>query len=232
MVNNKGTMTIKGGSFKATTKNASSFFGTLVYNSGTLKITKGTFTSTAGQHLFNCGSLTISGGTFKASGNYIDSLSAVIVNSDGTAVIKGGQFTSVDCSSIILDWQGKGVKISGGTFTNKKGKGIATLGGNITISGGTFKSTDNCVESYLYEDMNGNYFYGQVIISNGTFTASGSKAVMLYASGGAAITVTGGSFTGSSAYKYAQIKDDYTGKTGKVTISGGTFNVKYGEYTE
>jgi len=113
---NCGTLTVKGGTFKAG-KNAA------VHNKGVLKISKGTFSTSlplkndeeptsSGALILNYkdkGRITVSGGTFTAAVN--------VFFNGGSLTIKDGTFTSREASAL---WNVHApAVITGGTFHTK-----------------------------------------------------------------------------------------------------------------
>ncbi|MCC8047255.1 MAG: hypothetical protein LIP12_17500 [Clostridiales bacterium] len=229
IIDNSGTLTISGGTFTKRVWSMQWF----VVNTGKMTISGGEFVS-SGYSILNStqGKLTITGGTFSGDGEYTESFAGLIYNygSGATIVIKDGTFTTESGAPCIANEIGK-TTIYGGTFVNKDSNYycIYATGGwedeesVISIKGGTFKSAGDMIRAR----------YGATVkISGGTFKTTGNKSIVLYTWNGGKIKVTGGSFTGKKAYKYAQVTDSTRYGKAKVTISGGTFNTKYGEYTE
>lgn len=200
MIENSGSLTIKGGTYNSARNMA-------VLNRGTLNITGGSFT-TARKSGEDCcirndasGKVTITGGTFRARGQVLKNL-----GSKATMTLKGGKFLCDEGDSI---WnEGKAV-ISGGTYI------YVDNCGTMTINGGTITRLIYCC---------GN---GKVTINNVTINqdkGGGPDQAMLLVDGQngakATINVRKGSFTSKKGYLYS-----YYGK-GKITINEKNCKIK------
>lgn len=200
MIENSGSLTIKGGTYNSAQNMA-------VLNRGTLKITGGSFT-TARKSEDDCcirndasGIVTITGGTFRACGQVLRNLGL-----KAKMTLKGGKFL---CDAGDSIWNvGKAV-ISGGTYV------YVDNCGTMTINGGTITRLIYCC---------GN---GKVTVNNVTINqdkGGGSEQAMLLVDGQggakATINVKKGSFTSRNGYLYS-----YYGQ-GKITINESNCKIK------
>ncbi|MCD7744597.1 MAG: hypothetical protein LUI13_04810 [Lachnospiraceae bacterium] len=250
MTTNAGKLTVSGGTFNIAetalaledgTNDLYYYAKAIFTNTGTLKISKGTFTTPTCRILTNSGTTTISSGTFKCTYDGFDEQGQLVNIKKGKLTIKGGTFSAkcavlsaADSSStvisgkttfkttasyaLILVTEKAKVKIKKGSFklSGKNSYSSVILSyskGTVSISGGTFTSGGTLVR------MGGS---GKVNISGGTFKTT-KKYPMLIAQK-STIKVSGGKFTASKGYSY-QLDG------GKVSIgSGASVKSKYGVY--
>lgn len=217
---NCGTLTVKGGTFKAG-KNAA------VHNKGVLKISKGTFSTSlplkndeeptsSGALILNYkdkGRITVSGGTFTAAVN--------VFFNGGSLTIKDGTFTSREASAL---WNVHApAVITGGTFISK-GDWATVLNdsdkmgkGKVTIKKGSFTSANMVLECWSNSVLTIN---GGAFKTTSTYDPNGKRPLML-AFNTSKIVVNGGTFTAKKTYLY------YQDKGASVKLNGGTFHTKY-----
>lgn len=236
-VSNAGTMTIKKGTFSnvkltyekwntlmselTVTTISDRYAYSVIQNSGTLKISGGTFKSTYLGLIYNTGAVTISGGTFKP-GTYWEYPAITNMTKTATMKISGGTFTS--SGDLLYNDVKASLTITKGTFSST-GWHFISNSGTMKISSGTFTQKEQSMRS-IY-----NSGTGSMTISGGTYKLS------IAISNLGTAKITGGTFKPyTSSYSYdlysidtygsyitdesGNITDTYYGKT---TISGGKF---------
>ncbi|MCC8045390.1 MAG: carbohydrate-binding domain-containing protein [Clostridiales bacterium] len=245
----KGTLTIRNGKIVQAGPACGSNYtvtSTVVKIASNAKVTilSGTYRG----EIINKGTMTISGGTFTNAGTTTSegyTLYGDILNNSGTMTIKGGTVKqSSDCATYGINVTNLAVntgtmKISGGTFSAIGTGGSVLNKGTLTITGGDFSKTGE-VSSYAYGALDNE---GTLTIKKGTFTADTELSHALYSSGGK-VVISGGTFTGNSAYgvvyfadttatiKEGTIKGNYEfarhlfiAYNSTIKITGGTFKV-------
>lgn len=193
---------------KQTDSNSSSEYNAIWTNNGMLL--KGTVNATTNANYgyalgAQSGAITLeSGAVVSASGGW----RAVFCN-DGALVIKGGKLTASDPTDAAV--QANGVSVSGGELkVTASGTGLYLPSGNVTISGGTVNITSTNSNAIYAESSKA----GEIVISNGTLTAS-SSSVALW--GYNDIEISGGTVTAVSSGDTAIYSN-----AGDMTVSGGT----------
>jgi hypothetical protein len=189
----------------------------VIYNAGTgtLTISGGSVTSSAGHAVYNStlGALTVSGGTISSS----NSLSSAVFNStSGALTISGGTLSSSN-AAVFNNTNGRLI-ISGGTLTGTGSVQTLYNGfGEVTISGGRVESTANRAISMSSAN-------GKITISGNAVITSGGGTdlpTIWLRSEDTELTMTGGEVrqTGTANNSTA-IFVDATGVM--VNITGGT----------
>ena len=175
--------------------------------------------------------VTINDGVFTGKDN------AVVIfngsNRDGEAnevTINGGTFKGeiqsegyIACG-IYAPWKDK-ITVNGGTFDIKGGAGIVARAGNVTITGGEFKTTTNTT----VENGVGKVGDSRVVVPCSALVFD-SAAAYPALTADSNIAVTGGKFT-SEVNTVSFIKKD-TDSNNRIVISGGTFSSDITEYCE
>lgn len=227
MIENRGTLTVKGGTFTGSGSSSSweqILEKGLFYNYGTMTVSGGTVKAGKNVAVHNKGTLKITGGTFQTSlvlKNNSDPVSsgALILNylNNGKITVTGGTFTS----DVITFFNGGALTIKGGTFTSKRVSPVWNTHSTVKITGGTFSSKGDWATVWTTSDDLGR---GKVTITDGKFTAAN---MVLECWSNSVITIKGGTFKTTSTY-------DPKGKrplmlafdTSKITVNGGTFTAK------
>lgn len=174
--------------------------------------------------------ITIKDGEFNASDNAVIAGNGSKTNSEGkmrekpnTINILGGTFNGkikspnyVACG-IYAPWNDK-ITVNGGTFDIKGGAGIVARAGNVTITGGEFKTTTN---NTTVKNGIGRVGDSRVVVpcSALVFDSEANYPALTVDSN---IAVTGGTFT-SEVDTVSFIKKD-TDNNNRIVISGGTFS--------
>ena len=211
---NGGNLTINGNGSITTTDS------TAINNSGTLTIKGGNIVGT-GVVVYNEGTMTMSGGKITDSGDQdvagvwndggtftMSDGEINISGKDAVAVLNtyGGQFTMTDGLVVASGNQCAGVQMGYGESAVTPATSIAITGGKVTTEG------DQVTAAVMAYSGGGTVTVsGDAEISS---PADGSYA--LYVNGGANIVVEGGNVRG------AFVKEENV--SGKLTISGGTFD--------
>ena len=183
-----------------------------------------------GYNTTNGAEVTINDGVFEGKDNAV-----VIFNGadrDGEAnkvTINGGIFNGeiqskgyIACG-IYAPWKDK-ITVNGGTFDIKGGAGIVARAGNVTITGGEFKTTTN---NTTVEKGIGKVGDSRVVVpcSALVFDSEADYPALTVDSN---IAVTGGIFT-SEVDTVSFIKKD-TDNNNRIVISGGTFSSDVNKY--
>ena len=207
-IENKGTLTLKNGTVNARG----------IANYGTLTVEDGVYNAVdnnGGAAIWNyAGSnVTVNGGTFTAAQATAAPAATVMHVADGaTAVVNGGTFkTDADWTYAIISYGDLTIKDA--NVSGEHGA-IAAEAGNLTINGGTYEIT-----------ASGHLIYSTaatITLNGGSFKHSqiGAAAggnVILYATASAQAAVNGGS------YDSVEGAFAYSGMTGNIAITGGTF---------
>lgn len=221
-----GTLNLDKGNLKYT--NTASY-GTVVQVQGTgvANIKGGTVSTIKGASgaISVSGTLNVSGGTITNSGSYSKNAlgnSAAIYcgsQSDVDIDITGGTITSTNGYALCNSKSPGTIDITGGTLTGKISAVynycyLAAKSSTLTISGGSFNSTDTWVVSYLMKN-------GTVNISDGTFT--GPDGLCGYGTRGYAgntVNITGGKFNVTNAGMYFPNNDAVNVSNCKITVTG------------
>lgn len=199
---NKGTLTIKKGSFIADFDSDMRYAGLfLIGNTGTMKISGGTFKGDRYGMLENWGNLTISGGSLISTAPEDNFMSWGPYNfNDGIVTITGGKLISA-CSMFN---SGK-LAMKGGTL--KCAELWGRDGSSATFSGKCKVEMTRRIGTQA-----------QITITGGTFKSSSKEDAMLYAaSSKGRITVEGGRFIGKKTYLYEE------SDSGKVNFIGKNY---------
>ncbi len=183
-----------------------------------------------GYNTTNGAEVTIIDGVFTGKDNAV-----VIFNGsdrDGEAnkvTINGGIFNGeiqsegyIACG-IYAPWKDK-ITVNGGTFDIKGGAGIVARAGNVTITGGEFKTTTN---NTTVEKGIGKVGDSRVVVPCSALVFD-SEAAYPALTADSNIVVTGGTFT-SQVNTVSFIKKD-TDNNNRIVISGGTFSSDVTEY--
>jgi prepilin-type N-terminal cleavage/methylation domain-containing protein len=177
-VENKGTMTVKGGSISAIDSNG----GAALWN-------------------YKGGTLVVDGGTFAATSvSYVDTTHCpqALANDGGVVTVNGGTFTTAtegkDAAYLVNNYGGE-MTINGGDFIGKRGAISAEVtnghtSSKITINGGTFTRDDNVINGYVVYSAGG----AKVEINGGEFTCVGGNMFCPEKNG--TIVIKGGTFNG------------------------------------
>ena len=204
--------TLGGGTFTATTN-----------------ITDGTYDAQA-LRIGSNALITVSGGTYTALAK-TSQAQAVLATNNGRATITGGTFNANSTSAsngnveVIRTWPGSVVNISGGTFNSSvssSADAARALGGNLTISGGTF----NTVHGVRSADADiSATATATVSISGGTFNCTEWTIWSTTVTAGGKtlssdFTVTGGKFKTSAANKPVIYNTNVNG----LKIQGGYYS--------
>ena len=234
-IENYGTLQVSSGSF--TTKGTKDRPNTeLLRNYGTLKVTKGTFNGTKDNAVCNYGTAKLAGGTFKctamvknASGDVVST--GLYNDASGTLTITGGKYSS---NGTVLLNRGT-ARVTGGSFTSKKGAGIVNQGKSMYI----YKTTVKVPSGFLSVRNTGKLTIkkgckitgpvsneserntGITIAAGSTFKTSGNPCVLNHSG---TVTIKGGSFTSANS----DVVENDAGASMKVTK--GTFKVSKGDF--
>ena len=180
--------------------------------------------------------ITIKDGKFNASDNAViagngsktNSAKETRVNSNTINIFGGtfnGQIKSTDyvACGIYAPWNDK-ITVNGGTFDIKGGAGIVARAGNVTITGGEFKTTTN---NTTVKNGIGRVGDSRVVVpcSALVFDSEANYPALTVDSN---IAVTGGTFT-SEVDTVSFIKKD-TDNNNRIVISGGTFSSDVTKY--
>lgn len=233
-IENHGTLTIMG---TGTVSNDAASKGALAnYPGATAILEGGTFTDHNWYTIKNLGKMTIKEGVTVTRTNDDNSSSLIDTGWYGntgndlglnynngenpTLTITGGTLSG-GMNTVKNDDYGTCV-ITGGTFNNTKGAVILNWH-NMKIQGGTFTGTYDAspviANGFLDEASDS----GNLIIENGTFTASGSGALFGYGEGaekGGIVSIKNGAFTGVIG----------KGLPYGMELTGGTFHSDVSEY--
>ncbi len=159
-IENKGTLTISGGTLVAATVNNETNGAPLYNNGGTLTIVNGTYTGMIAALRVNGGDVTIEDGTFNVT-SIAGSSNCVIRMKGGNLTVNNGTFTgnndtnpSEGCS--IMSADGGTTVINNGTFSNFAGHKLFGQGTNVTVKGGAFNFNGN-TEGYTVQYCLANY---------------------------------------------------------------------------
>ena len=225
-----GTITVNEGA----NISGNSSTGCAIYNngSGSVTVSGGTVTATAGDTIWSTGSgeIVISGGTVTcgAEGDCF----AVRNEGSGDITISAGKVESI-YTAAVFNGSGGDITISGGEVKADSGFALFNLNGNITVSGG--KVTGNLAAT-IYNYCNGyitvkggtvdsqdnaaiyNSGDGIVAVSDGEVKSEGAGPYTIYNNGAGSVTVSGG---GKVIAGGASTDAIYNGGNGSVTVSGG-----------
>ncbi|GEM_PF-3980745 len=197
-----------------------------VENRGTLTIYGGTVKRTLSGDAYalrNAGTLTVSGGTYEA----VSTASATsgkeawaVYNTGGTAMLSGCTLKASGANTAVCGYQ-----VSGGTVTSSAAVSVTSnasthgayyayvSGGTLNVNGGSSTVTNTVGFTYLFQTAG-----GTVNVSGGTHTGSAAKNGNAYLATSGTIRVTGGSSTITA-------KTDCNAANangGTITISSGT----------
>ena len=178
------------------------------------------------------GVFNISGGTFHSGATFVGDTRYIWIQNpsvNGGAVnISGGTFTETT-GKRMFNAAGADITISGGTFTAKTNllnMSDGDMVSNVTITGGTFRSTGT--DSTLYfnaGDSSQSWHEGTLRITGGTFTADNSATYSLkYTTTQTSSNycyIEGGTFDG-------KIQSTVTAAGHKLLITGGSFKADSG----
>ena len=222
-IENKGSLTVAGGTFSA---------GGNFYSSGTLVINNGTFARGVS---VQTGTATINDGDFKTDVSCAGNGKLIInggkfareihASDTSTVNINGGEFTfKTDTNEVIDIKAGAKVTISNGVFAQEKADRFCPNNkSGLTVTGGTF------VSEAMVTALMGETNAPQATVEDGqnnTMYAVGSAAIASAANSGKKVTVTkGGEITGINANVKITVADG----VGDVTVNGK--KVSSGEYT-
>lgn len=188
-IENKGSLTVNGGTFSA---------GRNFYSSGTLVINNGTFERGVS---VKTGTAAINDGDFKTDVSCADNGELTIkggkfageIHADGTSAvnINGGEFTfNTDTNEVIDIKAGAKVTISNGVFAQENTYRFCPNNKDrLTVTGGTFVS-DAMVTALMGETINAPQ--ATVVDGNKTMIAVGSAAIADAANSGKEVTITKG----------------------------------------
>ena len=211
-----GSITINGGTVSG---GVSAIYN---FGAGNVTITGGTVSSTDGNAISVRGNdavINVTGGTVSsANGTAIDydltsNAGTGYITISGTATVtSGGQYT-INMSSAAGGTAIGRLFISGGTVSNTASNGIAIYGNmpaDISISG-----TANITSASSFAAIHMMYYMlgGELTISSGTVSNTGSGAAIDINSAGA-VTITGGTLSSTGAF------ETITVRSGTVTIKG------------
>ena len=226
-----GKLTMKSGTYinNATSYSGNDYRRAVWSEAGTNTVIEGgTYSSTRQTLCFN-GNGTISGGTFGTTGNI-----AVVSNygKGATVTITGGTFTNTasapsgsdpDYRRAVWTDAGTNTVIHGGTFSSP----VQTLcfNGDGTISGGTFRTTENSAVVNNYNQS------GALTITGGTFTNTASAPSgsgndfrrAMWTAAGTNTVIKGGTF--SSPHQVLCFNDKATISNGTITNTNSTFGI-------
>ena len=202
-----GGLTISGGTFTGSS-------GTVDVNS-TLTLSSGTLTAPSGSFLLS-GNWSKSGGTFTAGSNTVtfDLASGTQTVFDSTVTASFNNLVHSGAGTLQMFATHLSVA---GAFTNSAGtydpaNGATTVGGLMTVSGGT----------YLATAANAQTFNGGLTVSGGTLTGSSGaidvNGALTFSSG--TLTAPSGSFTVSG--NWARTGGTFTEGSGTVTFDGAS----------
>ena len=191
---------------------------------GTLNASSEYHAGIGGGYRLSCGNIVINGGTINAAGS--------------SAGIGGGynddRESVITCGDITIN----GGNVTAAAIGGSSGSGIGSghsIGGNITITGGTVIATSDRYSPGIgcSVSMDGESSCGDIIISGGNVTATGGESASGIGTGNNAkcgnITISGGNVTATGGVNGPGIGAGYSGECGDITISGGTV---YAESTD
>ena len=233
---NAGTITINGGTVKATGGDeAAGIGGANMENAGTITINSGSITAIGGRNGAGIGSgfegsggnITINGGTVTATGENGAGIGSGEHGSYGNITIHGGSITA-----------------TGGESAAGIGSGGYGSYGNITIHGGSVAATGGLYGAGIGAGYGGGQDSsgGNITIHGGSVAATGGDAGAGIGSGyrasvgnitinGGNVAATSGNVTAPGGYPGAGIGSGFKASVGNITINGGTVTATGGNVT-
>ena len=222
----KGTLTVSGGTFR-TSPDSGAYTIYYYTNSGSLKLTGGSYNGSSGIYYNRAMDVTISNVTVNAestkpnyginnAGSKTLTISNSSINVTGSSTVNGIYNTAkgtIALSGGTLYVEGSGTNTYG--IYNKAAGTINVSGGTIALSGGT-----NTYGIY-------NKAAGTVNVSGGTITSLGKgKTYGIYNGSTGPVTATNVTMTAESTGKSKYSYIFYNNSTGSISISGGNYTVK------
>ncbi len=216
LIRNNGTLNIEGGKFSTIGENSQ---GGVIENSGNLTINGGDFKLEATNSKISTinnntnGTVTINGGTFSTKSDHS------VISNAGKLTLKGGEVSTefTNPTNWLVDNMGD-LTVTGDTKITKGASTSAAIGNlpkysnaKITVSGGKLESESDLIRNYE----------GNVEISGGELTTTGSGNVVVNSSGN--LTITGGTLTAQKADNAV-----YVGSNSTVSILGGKIEAPKG----